>query len=196
MPRNRYKLICLLTSTLLLASCGSETPDSDEGEILRPVRTWEVVRAEEMNKHEFTAVVDASRKANLSFKVSGEIVEVFIDQGDEVRRNQALAKLDDKDIKVQLGEARSLFEKARGDFERAKSLIQSNTISRSDYDQVKANFNSASAAFDTVKNNLSYTELRAPFAGVIARQMIENFEEVNAKEPVFILYDLSRIDLK
>ena len=190
----RIGFICCIG--LVLSACGSENDVVNPEPVLRPVKTMIVTHPDTGKSREFTAVVDAARKADLSFKVSGEIVKVFVKQGDDVRSGKVLAKLDDTDINVQLGEAESSFEKAQADFSRAQTLIQSNTISKSDFDQVKANFNTASAALRAVQNNLAYTELKAPFNGVVARKYVENFEEVNAKEPVFALHDLSKIHLK
>lgn len=189
----RLPLICCLS--LVLSACGEDDVVSPEP-VLRPVRTMIVTSPDTGKSREFTAVVDAARKADLSFKVSGEIVKVFVKQGDEIKSGKVLAKLDDTDINIQLDEAQSSFEKAQADYTRAKKLIQSNTISKADFDQVKANFNSAGAVLKGVENSLAYTELKAPFSGVVARKYVENFEEVNAKQPVFALHDLSKVHLK
>jgi len=192
----KMRFITITCLGLILSACGGENNAVSEEPILRPVRTMIVTSPDTGKSREFTAVVDAARKADLSFKVSGEIVKVFVKQGDEIRSGKVLAKLDDTDTKIQLDEAQSSFEKAQADFTRAQKLIQSNTISKSDFDQVKASFNTANAALKAVQNNLAYTELSAPFSGVVARKYVENFEEVNAKQPVFALHDLSKIHLK
>jgi len=186
-------LSCLVT---ILAACGNDDSDAPIEPLLRPVRTMLVTSPDKAQLREFSAVVDASRKADLSFKIAGKIVKVLVKQGTDVESGTVLAKLDDADIILQYNEAKSNFEKVQADFTRARTLIQSNTISKADYDQVKANFSSARAALQGVENNLAYAELKAPFDGVIAKKYLENFEEVNAKQPVFALHDLSRIHLK
>lgn len=189
-------LLWLAVSTLCMTGCEQDNAPLTEEKPLRPVRTMVVSVADTTNSHEFTAVVDAARKADLSFKISGEIITMNIKQGDRVVAGQVLAKLDDKDIKIQLKEAQSSYDKAKSDFDRARKLIKSNTISKADFDQVKAQHNSALAILDGTKNNLSYTSLKSPFKGVIAKKYSENFQEVNAKQPVFALHDLSSINLK
>ena len=184
---------CFLT---ILGACSEEKSTEGVEAVLRPVRSILVTRPDTVTSREFSAVVDASRKADLSFKISGEVVKVYVKQGEKVGSGKVLAKLNDADIKLQVGEANSNFEKAEADFARARKLIQTNTISKADYDQVKANFNSVRAVLKGVENNLSYTELKAPFKGVVAKKYIENFEEVNAKQAIFALHDLSSIHLK
>jgi RND family efflux transporter MFP subunit len=48
---------------------------------------------------------------------------------------------------------------------------------------------------DTAKNRLSYTYLRAPYAGVIAKRYVDNFQEVKPKQPIASLEDISHVEL-
>jgi RND family efflux transporter MFP subunit len=198
MNKGNFMMKKLLLSScylVLLSSC-SEQQQVESEKTLRPVRTI-TVSAPDLNRaHEFTAVVDASRKADLSFKVSGELIKFNVNQGENVKSGQVIAKLNDRDIKVQLNEARSYFDKAKADFERAKDLISTRAISQADFDQLKSQFTSAKAKLDTAKNNLEYTELRASFTGIIAKKYTENFQEVRAGSGIVALHDLSNIDLK
>jgi len=180
---------------MLLSSCGEQKEVVTEKK-LRPVRTI-TVSAPDLNRaHEFTAVVDASRKADLSFKVSGELIQFNVNQGEKVKAGQVIATLNNRDIKVQLNEAQSNFDKAKADYERAKNLISTHAISQADFDQLKSQFSSAQAKLDTAKNNLEYTELKASFDGVIAKKYTDNFQELRAGSAVVALHDLSNINLK
>ncbi len=181
-------------SILLLTAC-NEPPQKVE-QPLRPVRTL-TVSAPNMNRiHEFSAVVDASHKADLSFKVSGELIEFLVNQGDEVVSGQVLARLDDSDFQIKLKEAQSSFDKSSADYNRGKKLISKNTISQADFDQLRAQYNSTKSKLDIAKNNIDYTELKASFSGIIAKKYTENFQEISAKSPIVALHDLTNINLK
>ena len=134
-----------LCALLLIAGCEDRTSDVSEARPLRPVRTLVVEFPTERNSRDFPAVVDASKKADLSFKIAGKIVKIHVKQGQQVEAGQLLAELDDSDIQIQLNDARALFDKARADYERARKLIRTNVISQSDFDQLKAQFGSAEA---------------------------------------------------
>jgi len=198
MVKSNFSSKNIFTSVLcivLLSSCGEQQPVETEKQ-LRPVRTL-TVSAPDLNRaYEFTAVVDASRKADLSFKVSGELIKFNFNQGENVQAGQVIAKLNDRDIKIQLNEAQSYFDKAKADFVRAKNLISTHAISQADFDQLRAQFTSAKAKLDTAKNNLEYTELKASFTGVIAKRYIDNFQEVRAGSAIVALHDLTNIYLK
>ncbi len=185
----------LITAFLLLA-CSDNTDESKTEKPLRPVRTMVIERPNSGRVMQYAAVVDASQKADLSFKVSGELVELFVKQGDEVKKGEILARLNDKDIKLVLSDAQSTFDKTKADYDRGLNLSQRNVISTADMDKLKALLSTARTQLESSKNNLEYTKLTASFGGVIARKYTENFQEVNAKQPIFALHNISEIYLK
>jgi len=188
-------LLLVALSITTLISCGKKEDAAVKEQVLRPVKTMVLASIDRSRVHEFTAVVDAVRKADLSFKVSGELSEFLVKQGDEVAKGDVIAKLDDTDILIQVKEARSLFNKAKSDYDRAKNLIKTDYISKSDFEQLKAKHNSAQAQLDTATNNLRYTQLLASFDGIIATTYTEKFQEISAKSSVVRLHDISKIKL-
>ena len=186
-------LIAVLAS-LLLTAC--EKPvDLAKVKQLRPVRTITLEAVDYKQGFEFTAVVDAVNRANLAFKISGELTHFPVKQGDKVSKGDVIAKLDDTDLKIYRDEAQAHYDKAMADLARANNLIKTQYISASDFDQIRANSHSARAQLATAKNNLSYSVLTASFDGVIAKVYSKNYQEINAKEPIVRLHDLSQIQL-
>lgn len=193
----KLSAIAVVSVCLSMTTGCEKTQDIDGSQTvkLRPVRTLVVAPLSNQRSHEFTAVVDAAQKADLSFKVSGELAKVYVKQGQDVVKGELIAQLNDTDFKIHLKEAKSAFEKAQSDFDRGKGLIKTNYISKSDYEQLKAKFNSAEAQLETAQNNLDYTQLHASFDGVIAKTYTEQFQEVAAKSPIVGLHDLNKIKL-
>jgi multidrug efflux pump subunit AcrA (membrane-fusion protein) len=105
-------LILILLSITTLISCSKEIELPKNEQILRPVKTMVLASVDRTRIHEFTAVVDAVRKADLSFKVSGELAEFYVKQGDHVAKGDVLAKLNDTDILIQVKDAQSQFNNA------------------------------------------------------------------------------------
>jgi len=190
------KSLAIISLLVFLSACIESSEVEDIEKPVRPVRTMIVELPNAGKTMLYTAVVDASQKADLSFKISGELVEVYVKQGDEVTKGQVLARLNDKDVKLKLTEAQSSFDKSKADFDRGLNLIERNVISNADMDKLKAQFSSASTHLESIQNNLAYTHLVASFDGVIARKYTENFQEINAKQPIFALHDISEIYLK
>lgn len=179
-----------------LSACSESNIAVTEEPILRPVRTITVSEPHGGPKLEFPAVVDAANSADLSFKVSGEIISLLVKQGSHVKKDDLIAILDDSSFTLALDEAQASFDKTKADFGRAKQLISSGTISQADYDQLKAQLASATSKLSNAKNNLNYTQLHAPFSGIVARTNIEAYEEIQAKQKIVTLQDIQRIKLK
>ncbi len=88
-------------------------------------------------------------------------------------------------------------ERAEAELLTAKEDLRIGTTGARPEDiQAKAaEIKSLAAALDAAKLQLSYTQLRAPFDGVISRRYVDNFQEVRAKEPIASLDDITSIEV-
>lgn len=191
-----FLLRTLLISVFTLLSACDRAPDITEPAPLRLVRTLQVSAQGDSAWHEFPGVVEAARKADLSFRVSGVLRRLLVKEGDLVEKGQLLAQLDDTDYRIQLDSRKAEYDKAESDFQRAGKLVGKGAISRADYDSLKAKRDSASAALAAAMQNVAYTELKAPFPGRIAIRYVENFEEVQAKQGIVTLQDPSSVMIR
>ena len=187
-------LVIALLATIFLSAC-EKTSQVEAKPVLRPVRTLLVKTVDVSQALEFTAVVDAVNRADLAFKISGNLTQLLVKQGDKVNKGDVIAKLDDTDLKIYVAEAQAHFDTAMADLTRAKNLAKTNYISASEFDQIRTKAQSAKAQLASANNNLDYSRLRASFEGVIAKVYSKNYQEINAKEPIVRLHDLSKIQL-
>jgi RND family efflux transporter MFP subunit len=139
--------------------------------------------------------VDATQSAELAFRVSGQVQDILVREGDMVESDQVLARLDPTDFKIVLEDRQASFDNARSNFERAKELIVDGNISRMDFDRMEASYRTASAALSQAVKDLEYTILKSPFRGRIAERKVEKFEEVLAKKPIFTLQNIEQLDV-
>ena len=186
-------VIAILAMTFLNAC--DKTPQVVKEPELRPVRTLLLKAVDVSQALEFTAVVDALNRADLAFKISGNLTHFLVKQGDKVNKGDVIAKLDDTDLKIYVAEAQAHFDTAMADLTRAQNLVKTNYISASEFDQIRTKAHSAKAQLASANNNLDYSTLRASFDGVIAKVYSKNYQEINAKEPIVRLHDLSEIQL-
>lgn len=183
-----------LILAVLLTACSAEEPIVD-GPTSRPVKIFTVTGGTADGIRRFPALVDASKRAELAFRVSGKLQEILVREGDLVEQDQLVAKLDPTDFQIVVDDRQATFDNAQRNFARAKELIVDGNISRTDFDRMEAEFKTTQAAQNQAERELGYTELRAPFAGRIAQRRVENFEEVVAKQTVFNLQDVSSLDV-
>lgn len=185
----------VLGVAVALAGCAEEAA-GPVGEQLRPVKTIVVGEGSASGVRNFPGKVDALRRVDLAFRVSGTLAELPVKENDSVTRGQVVAALDSADFRTTLADREATFNRQERDYRRAEELIKDNFISRSDFDRIEAAYRSAKAALDQARLDLSYTELKAPFDGIIARRAVQNFEEVQAKQAVLALRDLSLLEVK
>ncbi|MEM1113392.1 MAG: efflux RND transporter periplasmic adaptor subunit [Pseudomonadota bacterium] len=180
--------------TVMLAGCGAEAPPLAPPES-RPVKIYQVSGGAGSAVRDFPARVDAAQRADLSFRVAGQLQEILVREGDLVEQGQLVARLDPTDFSIVLEDRQATFDNAERNFERGKQLVSEGAISRTDYDTMEANYRTATAALTAAKKDVEYTELRAPFPGRIAQRLVENFEEVLAKQSVFFLTNINQLDV-
>jgi RND family efflux transporter MFP subunit len=198
LSQSRILLFASTLPFLTLLAC-SEPPAEQIIEVARPVKSIVVAGPDGGYLRNFTGRVDSANKAEMAFRVAGKIEQLAVNEGEEVKKGQLLAQLDQTEFRLTLQDKQATYERTRKNFDRAEELIKAGNISQRDYDTINANLKSADAALEQARQNLSYTSLVADFAGSVAKRHVEAFEEVQAKQPVFSMIDesslLIRIDL-
>ncbi|GAB5452623.1 MAG: efflux RND transporter periplasmic adaptor subunit [Halioglobus sp.] len=163
--------------------------------VSRPVKTFVVAGGSADAVRTFPGRVDAAQRAELAFRVAGQLQEIPVREGDLVDKGQVLARLDPTDYRLVYQDRKASYDKAQRNFQRARELVVDGNISRMDYDRMEANFRSAEAALSQAKQDLDYTVLHSPFSGRVAQRLVENFEDVQAKEAVFTLQNIDVLDV-
>jgi RND family efflux transporter MFP subunit len=112
-----------------------------------------------------------------------------------LRGTPVLAKLDPADFRASLDAAEAQFRQSRDTFERYKEVFEKGGISRQELDLRQRQFEVEQAQLTTAQKALADTELRAPFAGRVGRTHIDNFNNVQAKQPIVLLQDLTQLEI-
>lgn len=182
--------------------------DEAKPEIIRPVKTVTLGKGEG-GVWRYYGTLQGGKRVELSFRVSGPLKQILVDKGESVKKNDLLATLDPRDFQTQLKQAQSnqaqaqaQYNDAQTNFKRYENLYKQKAVSKSQYDTQKTQvdvarsaLNAAAAQTAAIRDSLKDTELRAPFDGVIADRMVENFQDVTAKQPIFSLQDLATLDI-
>jgi len=187
----------LLLITVFLFSTGcSKKPEVVQTEEIRPVKTIVVKAPDAGGIRNFPGRIDANRKAELAFRVAGKVQELLVKEGDLVAEGDLIAKLDPTDFQITVNDKQALFTRASNDYNRGKKLVKEGHISKMDFDKLEASFLSAKAELNLAKQQLAYTELKAPFNGTVARRHIQSFEEIQAKQEIITLNDNDILEVK
>lgn len=126
-------------------------------------------------------------KVEVKSKASGEILELFVDSGDEVELGDTLAKVDPRDVENAWDQAEADYEvaKVRRDLakeqmDRSRRLLDAEVISMQDFESRELEYANAQAAFVRAETNRELAALRrtdvtisAPMAGTILEKLVE-----------------------
>jgi RND family efflux transporter MFP subunit len=139
--------------------------------------------------------VVARRQATVASKITARMVELDIEEGEHVKANQIIARLDDSNIRASLAQAAAQLNFARAgleetqvnlanaqrDYDRQKSLLSGHFVSQSAVDNAKTTLDALQAQLATQRRNVEVAErgvnvadrnlddtvIRAPFSGVV-----------------------------
>jgi RND family efflux transporter MFP subunit len=127
--------------------------------------------------------------------------------GDYVERSLMLARIRREDLQNQMAQAQAQLDqataqhtKADQDFQRAKALYSTQSLTKPDYDQSEAAFNATSAAMDNARAALlqaqlllADADLKAPFSGYILSRNIDLGSLVSPSTSAFTIADIGRV---
>jgi RND family efflux transporter MFP subunit len=167
----------------------------EEAELVRPLKTVMVKGGMSERKYQYLGVVEAAGEAALSFDVSGALISLDVKKGDRVDAGQLLASLDPRDFENTLAVARAEAEQARIDLERLRPAAATGAVQAQQLTAAEAAATTTTARVRIEEKALADTKLLASFEGVIADVLVENYENVTAKEAVVILQATDYVDV-
>jgi RND family efflux transporter MFP subunit len=184
------------TVALALAAlaCGDEP--APQAPVARPVKIFEVRAGDAGPVLEFPGRISPAKQADMGFEVPGKIIEFPAQESQRVSEGTVLARLDPRDYQSTLDKERAYLNKAKTDLERFEFLYKQGVNPLSDLERHQRNFEVAEANYEKAEKALEDTYLKAPFDGVVARKLVQDFVNVEAKETVLILQDDSTLEIK
>ena len=114
----------------------------------------------------------ANETTEIHPEVSGRIVRLNVAEGRYVSKGALLVKLYDADLQAQLKKLQVQLQIAKTNEERSAQLLNIQGISKADYDASLLNVNNINADIDIVRTEISRTEIRAPFSGMLGLKNI------------------------
>lgn len=178
----------------LLGACSQ----ADEGEAAtqpRPVKLFTVDDQRDATIRRFPAVVEATQTAALAFRVAGEVTELPYRPGQQVKASEKVAALDARDYELALEQAAARAELLQSQHKRNQQLLAQDLISQAQFDQSRADQRVAEAELSVARTNLEYTQLHAPFDGIIANLHIEKYENIAPQQLIMTLQADALIDV-
>ena len=174
------------------------------------VQVAEVAAADWSDGVVITAGVQPYQRAMPSTVLMGRVDRILRKEGDRVRKGQILVRIDSRDVSARVAQAeaavaaaRAMEQNAKLMKERMERLQARNAATQKDLDDATAGYEGALANLHAAEEGvkaaqayLGYSEIKAPFDGVVADRMIEVGDMAAPGRPLFVIEDTSRVKIE
>lgn len=192
--RSIFTRVMLSCWMLMFVGC-SEPQKTNLGQSPRPVSAMLVITNAGMDGRTFPGRAKAVNEVNLGFNVAGTLIQLPIQVGQKVNKDQIIAQLDPREFESKLKLSQAESKRDEENYKRAQELIRGGHISQSDFDIVKAKWEVSQANLEIAQKSLSDTVIKAPFTGVIASLPVQNYQTVSVNQVITRLLDSSSIEM-
>ncbi len=149
-------------------------------------------------------------QATIKAKVSGEIREVAVREGESVKAGQVVARFDTSDLEAKLSDRVGALESGRAQLALAEktrtqnlALLKQNFISQTAFDSAESNLSvsqgslkSSEAQVQLARNAMRDAIVVTTLSGIVAKRHVQPGEKVNFDSPLFTVVDLARMELQ
>ncbi|AZB36457.1 MULTISPECIES: efflux RND transporter periplasmic adaptor subunit [Chryseobacterium] len=155
-----------LSVLLLAVSCNKKKEEKEEVTTY-PV-TSPVVMDTVINK-EYVAQIQSVKNIEVRAQEKGFLEKIFVDEGQYVQAGQTLFRIMPKLYQAELLKAKAEVEQASIELKNASTLAGNNIVSKNEKAMAKAKLDAANAEMKLAQIHLSFTDIKAPFSGIINR---------------------------
>jgi RND family efflux transporter MFP subunit len=194
---------------LLLSSCNGEKKESLTKESAIAVK---VSGASENNNGQFVTAsgkIEAENSANLSTRMMGYVTKIHVQVGQKVSSGQLLVSINNTDLQAKKAQvdatilqATAGYNNAKKDYDRFVNLFKQQSASQKELDDMTARYEMAKAGLEGAKQmrnevmaQFSYSNITAPFTGVVTNTFVKEGDMANPGMPLVSIEGASRLQV-
>ena len=199
--KTKLYILSLLGATILLFSCGDSSEKNTAENAPAVEVTIETPSKMDQSFLTFSGKIEAVENATLSTRNMGYVTRVNAKVGDEVKKGQLLIEINNADLQAKraqvnagITEATAAFNNAEKDYERYRSLFEDNSATQKEMDDITARYEMAKARLEGAKQQkneinakFAYSNIVAPFSGVVTAKNVEVGDMANPGMPLLNL---------
>ena len=190
-----FSLLSIAMIAFLAITGCSKKEEVVKEEVIRPAKIMTIEDAEPVRDFKFPGKVQALDRVELSFEVSGKLIDIAIKEGQRVKKGNIIAKLDPSNYQSQLDARQAQVNQTKAEVDRYANLLEEKVVAKSTFDVKQRNYEVAISELKIAQKALNDTILRASFGGIIGKRFVDNYQVVQAKEPIVSLQKLSAVEV-
>ncbi|NHN24190.1 efflux RND transporter periplasmic adaptor subunit [Flavobacterium jejuense] len=162
------KVLIFMSSCALLlnTSCKKEIEKKEEGTkflVTNPIKKDTLITKD------YVSQIQSSRHIELRAQERGYLQKIFIDEGQSVKQGQILFQIMPKLYEAEMEKAKAEASFAEIEYQNTKRLADSNVVAPNELAMAKAKLDKAKAELALSQVHLQFTQIRAPFDGIVDR---------------------------
>ena len=190
-----FSLLCIAVIVVFVITACSEKEEPVKKEVVRPAKIMTIKALESAKNFKFPGKVQALDRVEISFEVSGKLVELAVKEGQHVKKGDLIASIDPSDYKNSLAAQHAKVNQAKAEVDRYVNLLKEKVVAKSTYDVKKRNYEVAVSGLNIARKAFNDTSLKASFDGIIGKRFVDNYQVIQAKQPIVSLQRLSAIEI-
>ena len=162
--------ISLLAGVLLLVSCGNEDKNSQQQAQAQQAKPFPVITVPTetvTGYNSYPTSIEGVVNSQVRAKVQGYIQEVLVDEGEKVKKGQALFKLETQSLNQDAAAAKANVNAAQVEVDKLKPLVEKEIISNVQLETAKAKLQQAKSSYQSIAANIDYGTVKSPVDGFV-----------------------------
>ena len=187
-------------STKTEETADSEDKDGEEDELDEngekkkkkqavPVEVVSVSRGDIQQTYRTITTLEAENDAEVVARSTGVLEEIFVEEGDTVKKGQLLAQLDVEQLSLEVAQLSATSKKLKKELDRQKSMFKRKLTSSDALDRARFEYLAQDAQYKISKLKLNYASIRAPIDGMIIERHVKAGNLIKNNDPLFKIVD-------
>jgi multidrug efflux system membrane fusion protein len=194
----------VVSSALMLTACDKPKPPQMPA---AKVTVAKPVQQTVQSYQTFDGTASPYLYVNLEARVPGYLEQILFKDGAQVKKGDLLFVIEQDQYQQQVLLNQAIYDEAKIEFDRQSTLLIQKATSQASVDQARSKLQQAQANLSLAKINLGYTEVRAPFDGVMGRHLIDvgnylgtspdgiKLAEIRQVSPLYVYFSMNEMEL-
>lgn len=198
MKSNHLNVILIISAILLIFSSCEEGKSQEATQGDQGPQSFQVIEIPQITVVGYTAYptsIEGIVNSEVRAKISGYITDVLVDEGQKVRKGQALFKLETQSLNQDAAAAKANVNAAQVEVDKLIPLVDKNIISNVQLETAKAKLQQARSAYNSIRANIDYGNIKSPVDGYVGSIRLRKGSLVSptSQEPMSTVSDISKV---
>ncbi|MDT0643458.1 efflux RND transporter periplasmic adaptor subunit [Zunongwangia sp. F363] len=186
------KILMLVALCMLFCgtSCKSE---KEKKEVETKFLVTSPIEKDTIITKDYVAQINSIRNIEIRAQEKGYLQKIYVDEGEKVKEGQLLFKITPSLYQAELQKAKAEADFAEIEYQNTKKLADNDVVAPNELAMAKAQYDKAKAEMALAQVHLNFTEIRAPFDGIVDRLHLKLGSLVEEGELLTTLSDNSKM---